>query len=163
MARRFARTCNWGTSACCSTETSTRPSTPSAISSICPAVPRNARRSGPKRLIAMAARVPDSIWSIRWPIGCPTVMLVPAIPDSSARTSAMTSASSRPLRSSWASTCETLTPCASSSSSARPVRLAVVMTPGTCNSRRSTRFPISLDSSSEVPGTLMMAIVSDPS
>ena len=34
-------------------------------------------RSSPKILTAMFARVPESMWSMRWEMGCPTVTFVP--------------------------------------------------------------------------------------
>jgi hypothetical protein len=60
--------------------------------------PRPARRPAQRRagrgrrcLSAMLARVPDSMWSMRWPIGWPIVICVPGTAVSAVRSSSSTS------------------------------------------------------------------------
>ena len=113
--------------------------------------------------MAILARVPESIWSMRCPSGCPTVKAIPGIPDSLLRTSAKNSSRGRPLRVKLTSTSALLTVCECSSSSPRPVRRHVLPTSGIDNISFSTRLPSLLDSPREVPGCVTTESVKAPS
>ena len=120
-------------------------------------------RSVPKSLMAMLARVPDSMWSMRWPSGWPTVAAMPGMDARVALTSAMNSSLLRPPRLKLTSISALLVACECSSSSPRPVRRDVLLTSGIFSSSRSMALPSSLLTSSDTPGCVTADMVSEPS
>ena len=152
-----------GISTWVSTARSTAPGTAAIASRAAAAMRRNSARSVPKILTAIAARVPESMWSMRCEIGCPTENSRPGIIDSSSRSRASISSRSSKPGSSRTSISEYSTPSACSSSSARPVRRATVITPGCLITTRSAARTNSSLCSSEVPGSVTAVRVSAPS
>ncbi len=121
-------------------------------------------KSGPNTFTAIWASVPDSMASMRWDIGCPISMFAPGMVDSFSLTSLATAPRVRPLSSIYgASISETLEPSACSSSSARPVLRATVLTSGTSRMSSSARRPMRSLSSRDMPGNALTLIVNDPS
>ena len=79
MVWRSNSTRRMGMSFCCSVDRSTTPGIwPIALSTSL-ASSRSLSRSSPNTLTAMLARVPESMWSIRWPMGWPNCALTPGI------------------------------------------------------------------------------------
>ena len=120
-------------------------------------------RSEPKILMAIFARVPESIWSILWEIGWPMVTLASLICESFSLTSSKNSSRLLSSKRKGTSISDELTPCACSSNSARPVLRVVEITSGILNRASSTLLPILLLSSSDSPGNETAAMVSAPS
>ena len=120
-------------------------------------------RSSPKSLIAMLACVPLSMASMRWLMGWPISILAPVMTESLWRTSSNSSLCERSLSSKGASSSDTFTPKACSSSSARPVFRATVCISGMESRISSACRPILSDSSSEMPGKELTFIVNEPS
>ena len=106
---------------------------------------------------------PDNIALIRWVIGVPISIFTPGITFIFSRISANTSSFERLSSTNGASISEVFTPNACSSSSARPVLRPTVCTSGTDNRISSAIRPILSDSSSEIPGRVLMLIVNEPS
>ena len=150
-------------SACGSSARSTRPGTSCSAATAWLPSARSMASSSPKILTAILARVPDSIWSMRWEIGCPMVILVPGTSDRRSRISSRTTARGRPPGSSRTSISADSTPWTCSSSSARPVRRAVAATSGTSSSNRSMALPSAFDSARLVPGSVTALMTSAPS
>ena len=165
-----------GTSACCSTVGST---TPGMLSISCLTSLANCRRrvrlagslSGPKSLMATAARVPESMWSMRCEIGWPICTAIPGILAKSLRRAASNSALVRlgsPFSSGLSMSMETSisapsTPMACSDSSARPCCRPTATTSGCDNKTSSIWRPSWFDSSKFVPGRVLAPSVSEPS
>ncbi len=120
-------------------------------------------KSVPNTLIAMLARVPEIMWSIRCPSGCPTVAAMPGTPAIFLRTSIINSSLLLSLRVNRASTSALFTVCACSSNSPHPVRREVLTISGMESNSVSTKFPNRLLSSNEVPGLQTTDKVSEPS
>ena len=120
-------------------------------------------RSSPNSFIAILARVPDSMASMRWVIGAPTSTIIPGTSCSLCLTSSSTSSFERSPSTNGASISDTFTPRACSSSSARPVFLPTVFISGIVSSSFSTRCPMRSDSSSDTPGSVLTFIVNEPS
>ena len=160
---RLGLICNWGRSICCSKVKSAIPSIPWMASLICPPMLYNLFRSFPNSLMAIFAFVPESMASIRWEIGWPISMFTPFSSPSRWRTSAKNSSRERSSSSKGASISETFTPRACSSNSARPVLRATVCISGISRRIFSAIRPMLSDSSREIPGMVLMLIVSDPS
>ena len=120
-------------------------------------------KSVPNNLIAILARVPESIASIRWEIGCPISILTPGNTFIFSRISTKTSSLDRLSSSKGASISDTFTPKACSSNSARPVFRATVFISGIESKISSAIRPILSDSSIEIPGIVLMLIVNEPS
>ena len=78
-------------SGCCSSDTSAVPSTAVMTFFTCSPSLRSVARSSPKIFTAMFARVPESMWSMRWEIGWPMVTFVPGTAESLRRRSARNS------------------------------------------------------------------------
>ena len=129
----------------------------------CSATARRTSSSPPKIFTATLARVPDSMWSMRCEIGCPTWTLVPGIKAARSRTSATIAALERSLKSSPTSISDDSTPCKCSSDSARPVRRPVETTPGVPSKILSSAVPRRSESPKLVPGTVTAVIVRLPS
>ena len=102
----------------------------------CSARLRSVSRSSPKILRAICARTPESMWSRRCEIGCPTLTAAGSMARRE-RMSVTTSSRLRLDRFRSTSISAECTPSACSSSSARPVRRPTVFTSGTCRIRRS--------------------------
>ena len=113
--------------------------------------------------MAILARVPDNIASIRCEIGCPISIFTPDKTLSFSRISANTSSFERFLSTKGASISDTFTPKACSSNSARPVFLPTVCISGIDNNMFSAIRPILSDSSNEIPGSVLILIVNEPS
>ena len=120
-------------------------------------------KSKPNILMAILARVPESIWSIRWAMGCPKVMLTPGATLNLFRTSSKNSSFVLSSRTKGTSISEALTPCACSSSSARPCLLVTTSTSGISNSIVSINLPVLLLSSKDIPGGPTTLITKEPS
>lgn len=113
--------------------------------------------------MAMFALVPESMWSMRWPMGCPMVRFAPeTVPSRSPHLRHELGTGSF-SKTNGASISAEFTPCACSSSSARPVRRVVTWISGTFSSSSSSRLPILLLSSNEMPGKLTAEMTSEPS
>ena len=160
---RLGRICNWGRSICCSRVRSAIPSIPCIEFLISLPKLYSLFRSLPNSLIAMLAFVPESMASIRWEIGWPISILAPFSSPNCFRTSARNSSLSRSCNSKGASISEVFTPSACSSSSARPVLRATVWISGIPRRIFSANPPIRSDSSSEIPGMVLILMVSEPS
>ena len=158
-----ARTRTVGMSACASTARSTTPGTWAMTARTSSPSARSCGKSSPKILTATLARVPDSMWSMRCEIGCPTVTFVPGRSDTRCRISSSTESRERSDAFRRTSISADSTPCTCSSSSARPVRRAVDVTSGTLSSRRSSALPSALESARLVPGIVTALMVSAPS
>src|SRR6266704_3328908 len=116
---------------------STTPGTVSITFRMSSALLRSVTRSGPNNLIAICARVPDSKWSIRCDMGCPTSEVIPGIWERFCRTSSIIAACGRSSCFVTTSISLALTPAACSSNSARPVLRVVETTSGVrCSHRR---------------------------
>ena len=153
-----------GMSTCGSVARSTTPGTPAMMSRTCCPRLRSLYRSSPKIFTATLVRLPESMWSIRWAIGCPTVMFMPGTSDRSPRRSARNAAFDLPGGSVYdTSISADSTPWACSSSSARPVLRAIPVTSGCDITTRSTARPSLSDSASEVPGMVTALMESAPS
>lgn len=152
-----------GRSICCSTFRSAMPGMSPVISLICLPSENIRFRSSPNSLMAMLALVPESMASMRWLMGCPISMFAPVMPPSFSRTSAINSWRERSFNSKGASSSDTFTPKACSSSSARPVFRATVCISGICNNNSSALRPMRSLSSSETPGSVLRLIVNEPS
>ena len=111
----------------------------------------------------MLALVPESMWSIRCPMGCPMVMLASETALNFSRTSFMNSSLLLSSKTKGASISAAFTPCACSSNSALPVLREVIEISGTDSRIFSILFPILFDSSSDMPGKLTALIVNVPS
>ena len=120
-------------------------------------------KSVPNTFIAIFARVPEIMWSIRCPRGCPTVAAMPGTPVIFLRTSIINSSLLRSFNVKFTSTSALFTVCECSSSSPRPVRRAELTTSGIDNNSVSTKLPNRLLSSSEVPGLQTTDKVKEPS
>ena len=152
-----------GRSTCCSMLTSATPSTVFMAAWICLPVRNMVFRSSPNSFTAIWACVPESMASMRCDIGCPISMFAPGMVDSFSLTSLATAPRVRPLSSIYgASISETLEPSACSSSSARPVLRATVLTSGTSRMSSSARRPMRSLSSRDMPGNALTLIVNDP-
>ena len=113
--------------------------------------------------MAILARVPDSIASMRCVIGAPTSTFTPGTFFILSRISASTSSFERLSKTNGASTSETFTPNACSSNSARPVLRPTVWISGIVSNASSTIRPTLSDSSNEIPGNVLTLTVNDPS
>ncbi len=120
-------------------------------------------KSVPKILMAMFALVPESMWSMRCPSGCPTVAAIPGIRAIVSRTSAINSSRLRSSSLKFASISALFTVCECSSNSPRPVLLAVLSISSIVNNSVSTKLPRRLLSSNEVPGWVTTDKVREPS
>ena len=160
---RLGIICSCGRSTCCSTLRSAMPSMPEISSFILLPISYMRLRLSPNTLIAILARVPDSIASIRWVIGAPTSTFMPGMASSLWRTSANTSSLLRSVRVNGASISVSLTPKACSSSSARPVFLPTVFISGIDSNCFSTLLPMRSDSARDMPGNVLTLMVNEPS
>ena len=113
--------------------------------------------------MAILARVPESMASMRCEMGWPISIFTPGSTLSFSRMSARTSSLERSLRTKGTSISDTLTPSACSSSSARPVLRPTVCTSGTESRISSAIRPILSLSSSDMPGRVLTLMVNDPS
>ncbi len=120
-------------------------------------------KSEPNILMAILARVPESIWSIRCAMGCPNVILTPGAMLNLFRTSSKNSSLVLSSRTKGTSISEALTPWACSSSSARPCLRVTTSTSGISNKMVSINFPVLLLSSKDIPGGPTTLITNEPS
>ena len=120
-------------------------------------------RSGPKIFIAIAALVPESIWSMRWPSGCPTVTATPGMALSLALTSSKTSSFGRLPSLKLTSISAPLVAWECSSRSPRPVRREVRTTSGMVSNSLSISSPSWSLTSSELPWPVTAEMVIEPS
>ena len=111
----------------------------------------------------MVACVPLTMWSMRWPSGCPTLVTTPGIEARRERTSAMKASLLRSDSWKLTSISAPLVACECSSSSPRPVRREVEVTSGMERSSFSNMRPNLLLSSNEMPGLATAAMVREPS
>ena len=152
-----------GLSTCCSTLMSAIPSTSEMAALISWPIECILLRSVPKTLMAIFDCVPDSIASILCEIGPPISIFTPGRTESFSRTSSVSACLLLPFSSKGHSNSEQFTPNACSSSSARPVLRPTVIISGILMRISSAWSPSLSDSSSDIPGTELMAMVKDPS
>ena len=127
-----------------------------------PARLRRVSRSSPYTFSAIWARTPESRWSSRCEMGCPTLVAAGRV-ASRVRMSWTTASRLRSDTLRSMSISEECTPSACSSSSARPVLRPTWMTSGTCSASCSASVPMRLDSASDVPGLSNTLTVNVPS
>ena len=152
-ARRSKAICtcwigNWGSSC-----RSTTPGIGSIASRTCSPIRRSSTRSGPKILMAIALRTPESTSSMRWEMKPPMFGATPGSFRKALRSSAMAAgrffiAASLNSTSTWAR----LTPAPSASPGARPVRTCTHSNRGLALRVLERARPARLVISSDTPG-----------
>ena len=152
-----------GRSTCCSTLISAMPSTSAMADLICRPMVYILFRSVPNTLMAMLDWVPESMASMRCEMGPPISRFTPGSTASFSRISATSWRLLLFFSTKGHSNSEQLTPKACSSSSARPVFRPTVRISGMLIRICSAWRPSRLDSSREMPGTELMAMVKEPS